>query len=262
MKNIGKIIKARRLELGLSLEKVAQRADTSYKSVLNIEHGGHTTTKVLFKILDVLGLKIYISDIDDNSIVTTLEVSANKSNAENIGIESQSIVPEPFEINHYFEDRVTVQDDIEMDITSLKVSENNISVESPHSAKEGILDPVVAHSTRIKRNKHKTGKAQAMLLGVRFPDGSYIEGDSAVETCVKCIQKIGITRVRKVVEDYNLVFCKVPVISNRRDKKYGHAQQELGGGWLLMTNTPNPRKKAFLEKVSDVLGLGLVVELK
>lgn len=44
------------------------------------------------------------------------------------------------------------------------------------------------------------------------------------------MMQIGVTEVRKVVEEYNLKFCKVPVISNRRDIKYGRSQKDLGDG--------------------------------
>ena len=84
---------------------------------------------------------------------------------------------------------------------------------------------------------------------------------TAVETFVKVVKKIGVAEVRKVVEDYNLKFCKVPVISNRRDEKYGKSQKDLGGGWLLITHSNNPMKKQFLDKVSAVLHLGLKVTL-
>ena len=70
------------------------------------------------------------------------------------------------------------------------------------------------------------------------------------------------SKVRRVVEEYNLKFCKVPVISNRRDAKYGKSQKDLGDGWLLITHSNNPMKKSFIEKVSDVLELGLEVTLK
>lgn len=85
---------------------------------------------------------------------------------------------------------------------------------------------------------------------------------TAVETLINVVKKIGVTEVRKVVEECNLKFCKVPVISNRRDAKYGKSQKELGGGWLLITHSNNPMKKAFIEKVSEVLHLGIKVTLK
>lgn len=69
------------------------------------------------------------------------------------------------------------------------------------------------------------------------------------------------TEVRRVVEERNLKFCKVPVISNRRDEKYGRSQKDLGDGWLLITHSNNPMKKEFIEKVSEALHLGIKVTL-
>ena len=99
-------------------------------------------------------------------------------------------------------------------------------------------------------------------MSVVFPDGTVIAEKTAVETLVAVVQKIGVARVRQVVEEDNLKFCKVPVISNRRDAKYGRSQRDLGGGWLLITHSNNPMKKAFIEKVSEVLHLGIKVILK
>ena len=99
-------------------------------------------------------------------------------------------------------------------------------------------------------------------MTVFFLDGTIIAEKTAVETLINVVKKIGVTEVRKVVEECNLKFCKVPVISNRRDAKYGKSQKELGGGWLLITHSNNPMKKAFIEKVSEVLHLGIKVTLK
>lgn len=43
--------------------------------------------------------------------------------------------------------------------------------------------------------------------------------------------------------------------------KYGKSQQDLGNGWLLITHSNNPMKKAFIEKISEVLHLGIKVTL-
>ena len=65
--------------------------------------------------------------------------------------------------------------------------------------------------------------------------------------------------MKKIVEEQNLVFCKVPVISNRKDTKYGTSQKDLGNGWLLITHSNNKMKKKFLEKISDALQLNLKI---
>ncbi|WP_303112510.1 hypothetical protein [Leyella stercorea] len=98
-------------------------------------------------------------------------------------------------------------------------------------------------------------------MAVFFPDGTMIAEEHAKDTLEKVVRKIGVVKVRQVVEAQGLVMCKVPVISNRRDTKYGRAQRDLGNGWLLMTHCNNKMKKAFLEKVSAALGLGLRIVL-
>jgi len=129
-------------------------------------------------------------------------------------------------------------------------------------AKEIVLDPEVSHTNHGQpHSDDKIQRGPTRDLAVTFPDGTEIAEKTAVETFVKAVKKIGVAEVRKVVEDHNLKFCKVPVISNRRDAKYGKSQKELGGGWLLITHSSNLTKKQFLDKVSDVLHLGLKVTL-
>lgn len=129
-------------------------------------------------------------------------------------------------------------------------------------AKEMVLDPEVTHRNNGSRLDEKTERGPARDMTVVFPDGTIISEKTAVETLINVVKKIGVAEVRKVVEEYNLKFCKVPVISNRRDAKYGKSQKDLGGGWLLITHSNNPMKKAFIEKVSEVLHLGVKVTLK
>ena len=129
-------------------------------------------------------------------------------------------------------------------------------------AKEMVLDPEVTHKNQGGRSDEKFDRGPARDMSVVFPDGTVIAEKNASETMIAVVRKIGVIKVRKVVEEYNLKFCKVPVISNRRDAKYGKSQKDLGGGWLLITHSNNPMKKAFIEKVSEVLHLGIKVMLK
>lgn len=129
-------------------------------------------------------------------------------------------------------------------------------------AKEMVLDPEVTHRNRNSSSEGKIERGPARDMSVVFPDGTVIAEKTAAETMVAVVQKIGVTQVRKVVEEYNLKFCKVPVISNRRDAKYGKSQRDLGGGWLLITHSNNPMKKVFIEKISEILHLGIKVILK
>lgn len=137
----------------------------------------------------------------------------------------------------------------------------NFTAEIP-DAKEIVLDPEVEHGNRDTHQDAKIKRGPATDFSVRFPDGTVIAERKAVDTFVNVVKRIGVARVRQVVETENLVFCKVPVISNRRDKKYGRSQHDLGGGWLLITHSNNKMKKKFLDRVSEVLRLDLKVEVK
>lgn len=137
----------------------------------------------------------------------------------------------------------------------------NFTADMP-DAKEIVLDPEVEHGEHESHNDDKILRGPARDMTVVFPDGTVIAEKTAVVTLVEVVKKIGVAEVRQVVEEYNLKFCKVPVISNRRDAKYGKSQKDLGNGWLLITHSNNPMKKAFIERVSDVLDLDIKVTLK
>ena len=138
----------------------------------------------------------------------------------------------------------------------------NFTADMP-DAKEIVLDPEVAHRQHGSHtdSDDKIQREPARDMAVFFPDGTIIAEKKAVDTLLKVVQKIGVAKVRQVVEEHNLKFCRVPVISNRRDAKYGKSQRDLGDGWLLITNSNNPMKKTFIEKVSNVLHLGIRVTL-
>lgn len=129
-------------------------------------------------------------------------------------------------------------------------------------AKEIVQDPEVAHVNYGQiHSEGKIKRGPKRDLSVTFPDGTIIAEKKAVYTFIEVVKKIGVEKVRDVVEKENLCLCKVPVISNRRDSKYGNAQKDLGNGWLLMTHSSNPMKKSLIEKISDVLHLGLKVTM-
>lgn len=144
---------------------------------------------------------------------------------------------------------------------SVRISrKRNFAAEIP-DAKIIALDPEVEHSQRNQFNSVIT-RGRATTLVVKFPDGTIFTGPKAADTFVKTVKKIGVAKVRSVVEKENLVFCRVPVISNRRDSKYGKSQKDLGDGWLLITHSNNLMKKMFIDKVSQELNLGLLVSVE
>ncbi len=123
------------------------------------------------------------------------------------------------------------------------------------------LDPEVEHARHDKHDS-KITRSPSSDFSVTFPDGTKIAEHKAADSLELVVRRIGVAAVRQVVEAQELVFCKVPVISNRHDKKYGKSQRDLGNGWLLMTHCCNRSKKKFLDAVSDALNLGLKVEIK
>lgn len=59
MERIGQIIRARRKELGVTQQEVADLADVGINSLVAIERGkGNPSLKTLLRILEVLGLEI------------------------------------------------------------------------------------------------------------------------------------------------------------------------------------------------------------
>ena len=145
---------------------------------------------------------------------------------------------------------------------SVHLSRNrNFAAEMP-DAKEIVLDPEVVHKSHGTHGEEKIERGSASDMSVVFPDGTVIAEKTAAETLMNVIKKIGVLEVRKVVEEHNLKFNRVPVISNRRDAKYGSSQKELGNGWLLITHSSNEMKKRFIDKVSSFLNLGIKVTLK
>lgn len=127
-------------------------------------------------------------------------------------------------------------------------------------AKKIEMDPEVAHSTHemiVEPSHH----GPASSLRIIFPNGETIEHKKAVDSLTEFVKKIGVDKIRQVVEQQNLKFCKVPVISNRLDKKYGKTQKDLGNGWFLITHSNNKMKKAFIEKISAALHLNVTVRL-
>ena len=124
------------------------------------------------------------------------------------------------------------------------------------------IDNGVEHGTHNIDKTNRITRSPATNFAILFPDGTLIEEKTAVDTMIAAIQRIGVEKVRRVVEEYNLVIAKVPVISKIRDSKYGNAQHDLGNGWLVITHCANMQKKKFFDTVSDILHLGLKVYIK
>lgn len=67
MEEISKIIVAKRKALGLSMEKVARKADVTLKTVINIEKGMGVSSSTLFAVLSALDLEFIIKDKEEDN---------------------------------------------------------------------------------------------------------------------------------------------------------------------------------------------------
>ena len=118
-------------------------------------------------------------------------------------------------------------------------------------------DPIVAHRSNGPQKAKKEDIAPKTLLRVTMPDGTVLEKAKAKDTFVEVICRIGIERVRPL----GLKFCKVPIISNTRDAKYGKAQVPVDGGWLILTHSSTNDKKKQLDKIAKALKIRMKVEI-
>lgn len=141
----------------------------------------------------------------------------------------------------------------------LKVSlsrKRNIADVLP-DAVEILPDPQVAHRSFGPQKAKKDDIAKKTRLKVTMPDGTTIEHKAAKDTFVEVIRRIGLERVRPI----GLKFCKVPIVSNTRDSKYGKSQVPVEGGWLVLTHSSTNDKKKQLDKIAKALHLNIKVEI-
>lgn len=118
-------------------------------------------------------------------------------------------------------------------------------------------DPQVEHRTFGPQATPKSEIASKTILSITLPDGRVIRHRKAKDTFIDVIKEIGIERIRPL----GVTFCKIPIISNTRDAKYGKAQHPIGGGWLVLTHSSTYDKKKMLDKIAKLLNIPLRVEI-
>ena len=117
-------------------------------------------------------------------------------------------------------------------------------------------DPQVEHKEGGKRGKPTERISGKTVLRVTFPDGTVIADQKAKVTFAETIKRIGVMRVRNL----GLSFCRVPIVSNTIDKKYGNTQIAVGNGLYVLTHSSTHDKKKMLDRIAQELGLRLIVE--
>lgn len=123
-------------------------------------------------------------------------------------------------------------------------------------AKEILPDPEVEHK-EIGKTGPKVVKQPVTRLKITFSDGTVIQERNAAETFVAFVRMIGVERVRSL----GLKQCKIPLVSNTIDKKYGDKQKPLGNGWFLMTNTSTQSKLKDIEFIAEAFNIKVKVDI-
>ena len=116
-------------------------------------------------------------------------------------------------------------------------------------------DPQAEHREGGKRKT--TSRAKRTGLCVTLPNGDIIQEKTAAATLVKAVELAGPERVRAL----GIICCKVPLVSNALDKKYGNSQVKVAPNLYVITHSNNSTKKGFLEKISKALKLEWKVEI-
>lgn len=117
-------------------------------------------------------------------------------------------------------------------------------------------DPQVQHKEG-KKGISKSHVAPKTGLCVYLPDGTFIQEKKASDTFIKAIQLAGVMNVREL----GLTSCRVPIVSNTIDAKYGRAQHPVGNGLCVLTHSSTYTKKMLLDRISKAFNLGWKVEI-
>lgn len=117
-------------------------------------------------------------------------------------------------------------------------------------------DPQVQHKEG-KKGISKSHVAPKTGLCVYLPDGTFIQEKKASDTFIKAIQLAGVMNVREL----GLTSCRVPIVSNTIDAKYGRAQHSVGNGLYILTHSSTYTKKMLLDRISKAFNLGWKVEI-
>lgn len=95
--------------------------------------------------------------------------------------------------------------------------------------------------------------APKTLLRVTFPDGKIIAHHKVVDTFIETIEHIGASKVAEL----NISVSSCPLVSREKPLRGPHA---LGDGWFVCTHSSTSYKKTLLDRISNDLQVGLVVE--
>ncbi len=100
--------------------------------------------------------------------------------------------------------------------------------------------------------KHKKRKPREKII-VTFPDNSIIKHKKVVDTFVKTLNKIGLSKIIPL-EIYR---AGVPIVSNTKDNFYN---QHKSGKYWIMVHMSTKEKLAVLKEINEKLNLSLKID--
>lgn len=107
----------------------------------------------------------------------------------------------------------------------------------------------------LNKDITNANKSPRTNLKVTLPNGKIIVNNYAYETFLYVVIFAGVDQVRAL----GLTQCNMPLITNKKIDLYN--QKEISEGLYLMTHSSTKDKKIQIEKISEILGLGLTVEI-
>lgn len=127
-----------------------------------------------------------------------------------------------------------------------------------------VEEPIAKYKTAVTpQPKYETSSKQVKNaskgLRVRFPDGTIVCHNKAIETYEEVLCRIGLQRVHSLGlthAGYNLVGKE-----QRQSDKNPMMWQHKVGDWYIYVNLSNERKIHCLEAISEKLHLGLKVDV-
>lgn len=126
----------------------------------------------------------------------------------------------------------------------------------PNVYKEASQVNAIANNTDLSEKEEKE-KVQYTTLRVTYPDGRTIE-NRGLDVLMAVVKEVG----PDLVNEMNIECCGLPLVDDHKSNgPYGKDQRELPGGYWIIVNTNNKRKKKQIDAISKELGLGLKVEV-
>lgn len=118
----------------------------------------------------------------------------------------------------------------------------------------------------LEANDENNDEAESQgrgVMKVRFPDSTIFDNEKPIDVFMKTIDKVVKEHGLDAVKNAEIKFSGLNIIQDEKwhtDSFRDNTQKKMDG-YVLFINADNPTKKSALEKLSERLNLGLIVEI-